>query len=364
MTQTRKYRVAVAMSGGVDSSVTAVLLKSQGFDCFGVTMLTASRDIPADKGKRVCYGLDQRRDVEDAAAQAEALRIPHFVIDLREAFETQVIDYFKREYLAGRTPNPCVRCNETIKFDSLIRETRRVAGEFDMLATGHFCRVQHLDGAGRWALLRGQDQAHDQSYFLYRLGQEVLSRVMFPLAEMDKAQVRELAMRFGLKSAHRPKSVDFVVPRTFPVLFGKPRPGPIKDLEGRVVGKHQGIERFTIGQRHGIGVASGGRLYVIALEPETNTVVVGPREALMFKGLMVAGVNWVSMACPRRPLDVLVQIRLNQQPARARVQPIGCDRVRVEFNKPVFAVAPGQSAVFYDGAMVLGGGVIERGIRG
>ena len=360
MKKTKTSRVAVAMSGGVDSSVAAALLLEQGFDCFGVTMLIEDSRIKAAVGaKRVCYSLGQQGDVQAAAKQARELGIPHFVVDLRQAFQDEVVDYFRQGYLDGRTPNPCIRCNERIKFGALIRETREVAGDFDFFATGHFSRLRQSEHG--WQLLRGVDQVKDQSYFLYRLPRTLLAGLLFPLGTMTKARVRKKAGELGLSSHNRPQSVDFLIPQAFPLIFGDPRPGVIRDLQGRELGKHPGIVHFTVGQRRGIGVAATTRLYVHHLDPETATVVVGPRDSLMYEALEAGQVNWVSRFPPQGPIEADVKIRLNQEAVPARVVPIGDARARVEFADPVFAVAPGQSAVFYQGDLVLGGGVIQRG---
>jgi len=351
------------MSGGVDSSVAAAILKEHGFECFGVTMLIEDASVRVDEGdKRVCYSMGQQRDVDDAATQAAQLGIPHFAIDLRDEFQRDVIEYFKDEYRNGRTPNPCVRCNRDIKFGALIRETRRIAGEFDFLATGHFSRVEYRKDSDRWALIKGADPTKDQSYFLYRLGQDVLSMLKLPLGGMTKPEVRKIAGDMGLKSANRPQSVDFIIPQTFPALFGKPQPGPIKDENGEIRGEHKGLEHFTIGQRRGTGVASKGRMYVVGLDPKTNAVTIGPKDSLMCSGLIASDVNWVSIPPQTEAFDAMVQVRLNQDPKPAVIVPMDDNRVMIEFAKPVFAVAPGQSAVFYKNNMVLGGGVIEEGI--
>lgn len=357
----KNMRVAVAMSGGVDSSVAAALLMEQGFDCFGVTMLIEDPNVRVPRGsKRVCYSLGQQNDVQDAAKQARELGIPHFVVDLRRAFQSQVVDYFRRGYLHGITPNPCIRCNERIKFDALIRETRAVAGDFDFFATGHFTRLrQSNDG---WQLLKGSDPAKDQSYFLYRLPRALLPVLLFPLGGMTKAQVRKKARDLGLSTHNRPQSVDFLIPQSYPALFKDPRPGVIRDLRGNELGKHPGIVHFTVGQRQGLGVAAPTRLYVHHLDPDTATVVVGTRDTLMYSALVATDVNWISVSPPQKTINADVKIRLNQAPVPARVIPNDDGTVTVEFEQPVFAVAPGQSAVFYDNDVVLGGGVIKKGI--
>ena len=361
MRKTKGKRVAVAMSGGVDSSVAAALLIEQGYDCFGVTMLIEDKRVPSGN-KRVCYSAGQDKDIEDAAKQASQLGIPHVVVDLRQRFQDLIVAYFRTAYLAGRTPNPCVLCNERIKFGLLMEKAMEQAGEFDLFATGHYTRTAYSDAYG-WQLLTGMDPGKDQSYFLYRLPRRILPKLLFPLGIFTKTQVRQKAAALGLASHNRPQSVDFLVPQSFSAIFGELPEGLIVDADGKKLGKHHGIVHFTVGQRRGLRVSARERLYVHSIDARHNTVVVGPKRDLMFSALEASEVNWISMDPPDGAFDAMVKIRLNQRAVPARVIPLPQNRVRVEFVSPVFAVAPGQSAVFYKGETVLGGGVIEMGER-
>lgn len=348
-------RVLVAMSGGVDSSVAAALLVAEGRDVVGVTL--KQWDGPAAAG---CCTV---ADAEDARRVAAVLGIPFYVLDYREAFETAVVEPFVEAYLAGRTPNPCVTCNRVVRFGALAERARELGCE--ALATGHHARV--VDGPDGPRLLRGRDRAKDQSYVLHTLRRDQLRGVRFPVGELTKAEVRRRAAELGLRVADKPDSQDlcFLVgdPRAYlrRVRPDAIRPGPVVDVEGRVVGRHEGAVGFTVGQRRGLGVAAGERRYVVAVDVPRATVVVGRRRDLLADGCEVAEMSFVGE--PPDDPRVEVQLRYRARPVPAVVRPSGEDRWEVDFDVPQEAVAPGQAAVLYRGDEVLGGGTIVAALR-
>jgi tRNA-specific 2-thiouridylase len=343
------------MSGGVDSSVAAALLVEQGYDVVGVTMrLWTVPEPDAPTGRKQCCSVE---DVDDARAVAQVLGIPHYVMNLERQFNRDVVDYFLREYQNGRTPNPCLACNEHIKFKALLE--RAIALDAAFLATGHYARRVERDG--RFSLLRAVDADKDQSYVLYTLGQAELGRTLFPLGELHKTEVRAVARRLGLSVSEKPDSVEICfVPgndyRTFVAARTEARPGPIVDESGEVVGTHAGLTNYTVGQRKGIG-AFGERRFVTALRPGENAVVIGPEEALLSTTLYASDLRWTYGAPPPpdEPLDV--KIRYKASPMPALVTADG-DLATVRFERPQRAITPGQSAVFYRGDEVVGGGSI------
>jgi tRNA-specific 2-thiouridylase len=343
------------MSGGVDSSVAAALLVEQGFDVIGVTMrLWTVVDSYAPAGRRQCCGVE---DVDDARAVAQTLGIPHYVINLEKQFNERVVDYFVAEYTRGRTPNPCLACNEHIKFKALL--DRALLVDADYLATGHYARRVERDG--RCHLLRAADPDKDQSYVLYTLGQEELRRVLFPLGGYTKPAVRALAQRFGLAVASKADSVEICfVPgndyRAFLAERVAAHPGVIVDERGSVVGQHRGIAGYTVGQRKGLG-ALGGARFVTALRPEDNTIVIGSEESLLAHTLYAGALRWTQGVPPQPGDPVEVKIRYRNTPLPARFSLRG-DLAAVTFERPQRAVTPGQAAVFYRGDEVLGGGTI------
>lgn len=361
-------RVLVAMSGGVDSSVAAALLVEQGYNVVGVAMRLAPENAPPRPGRRgTCCSHD---DFEDARRVAERLDFPFYVVDLREEFSARVIGNFVNEYLRGRTPNPCVTCNRAIKFDRLWY--RAAALEAEYVATGHYARIEP-DGRGGHRLLRAGDAAKDQSYFLFNLGQRELARTLFPLGGLTKAAVRERARALGLANADKPESQEIcfvpdgdyaaTVERAAPP--GALRAGRIIDDQGRALGRHPGIHRFTVGQRRGLGVAAEAPLYVRAIDPDSGDVTVGPRSRLGAAGLVVSAVSLVRPpAVEAREFAAAVRIRYRhpELPATIRLGPAGQAEVRFTDCGP--AVTPGQACVFYQGEEVLGGGVIERALEG
>jgi len=363
---TKRSVLAAAMSGGVDSSVAAALLVEQGHEVVGITMdLFPLPSRACREGDlQSCCGLSARADAVRVAA---ALGISHVTADFRKDFERAVIADFCEEYRRGRTPNPCIRCNRLVKFELLWKRVRRLGAE--RLATGHHARIEYDRSRKRFLLKKGFDQAKDQSYFLHSLTQEQLARTLFPVGGMTKADVRRAAARLGLSVAAKPESQEicFVPDRDYarflrermPAAF---RPGPIVDRTGRIVGQHRGIAHYTIGQRKGMGVAGPHPYFVLSLDPDTNTVVLGRGEELMKKRLRVAEVNWIAVKGLARAREAAVKIRYRHREARAVLRPSKAGEVVVEFERPQRAVTPGQSAVFYDGEIVLGGGIIAAAL--
>jgi tRNA-specific 2-thiouridylase len=342
-------RVLVAMSGGVDSSVAAALLLEQGFAVEGATMkLTAG----------LCC------DIGSAQTVCASLGIAHRVIDLRKEFEDQVVRDFIDEYRAGRTPNPCIRCNDILKFETLLTYAR--ANGFARLATGHYARVEQKPGSSRALLRQAADVDKDQSYFLYRLTQDQLRSILFPLGGLRKTEVRRIAAERGLPSAKRPESQEicFVPDNDYRSFLREHAPDVLREGEivmtgGAVVGKHEGVAFYTVGQRRGLGVASGGRLYVVRIEPDGNRVVLGQKRELNAGRALLSRVQLVSGERLTAPMQLEVKVRYRAATQRAVVAPGESDRTVVDFEQPVAGVTPGQAAVLYDGDMVVGGGVIE-----
>lgn len=351
--------VLVAMSGGVDSSVAACLLHEAGHEVLGSHM----KLVHTEGVEHGCCGPQAEAD---AKAVAEHVGFAFEVADLSEVFEERVIADYVGEHERGRTPNPCVRCNERIKFGAFLDRARSLG--FDLVATGHYARrVRGADG--RWRLLRGIDRAKDQSYMLHTLGQDELERSLFPIGEQTKDETRAHARRLGLPVAGKPDSQELCfVPRTDGGAFLAERAphlvreGEMVDPEGRTLGTHAGAHRFTIGQRRGLGVSTGERSYVVDVDASANRVVVGPDELLARRGLRAESVRWVS-GPPAGPTEAEVQIRYNGEAAPAVVEPLAADQVRVTFRVPQRAIAPGQSVVFYAGEELLGGGIITSSIR-
>jgi tRNA-specific 2-thiouridylase len=358
-----KTTIVAAMSGGVDSSVAAALLKDEGFEVVGLTMnlFALSPKACRDEALRSCCGF---RAVEDAHRVALALGLEHFVADFRKAFEDAVVADFCREYERGRTPNPCLRCNQFIKFDKLWTRARRLGAAG--LATGHYARIDVDPDTGRRRLLKGVDSEKDQSYFLYTLTQAQLARTLFPLGGYRKAEVRAIARKLGLPVAEKRESQEicFVPDRDYgrflrerlPEAF---KPGPIVDATGKVLGRHDGILKYTVGQRKGMGIAAAHPLYVIAVDAARNTIVAGTNAELYRDRLVASDVNWIAGDRLTEPREAAVKIRYKHAEAKARLAPQDEGRIHVEFEKPQRAITPGQAAVFYDGEVVLGGGTIE-----
>ncbi len=343
-------KVIVAMSGGVDSSVAAALLKKQGYDVIGITMQIWP--------KSRCCSLS---DIDDARRVAAKLDIPYYVLNFRDLFKEKVIANFINEYKNGRTPNPCIRCNELIKFEALRQKAKELGADF--LATGHYARIKQDNG--HYLLLKGRDEQKDQSYFLYTMTQEQLAATIFPLSEFTKEESREIAKELGLRVANKPESQEICfVPdnnyRHFLKDFIKEKEGPIYDYQGKRIGTHQGVLGYTIGQRKGLGISWPEPLYVISINKDENAITVGSKELLFKKELIAADVNFISQNPPKEPIKASVQIRYNMRPQSATVEPLSEEKVKVIFDDPVSAITPGQAAVFYKDDVVIGGGTIEN----
>ncbi len=357
----KQQRVVVAMSGGVDSAVAAGLLVRQGYDVIGITMrLWTAGDPAAPVGKKRCCSVE---DTDDARQAADALGIPHYVLNMEREFQDRVVDHFVAEYARGRTPNPCLACNEHVKFRALL--DRAAAFDADFLATGHYARIDRA--FGRYRLRRAVDQAKDQSYVLYTLGQAELARTLFPVGDCAKPRIREIAHEMGLPLADKPDSVDicFVPDGDYKAFVRERTPqtaGVLRDAAGAAIGGHDGIAAFTIGQRKGLGVALGEKRFVTGIDAESNTVTIGREADLMASGLVAERVNWLHSA-PLAPTRASVKIRYRTPAAQASVTPLGDGNVRVRFGEPQRAITPGQAAVFYDGDEVLGGGAILHAER-
>ena len=354
-------RVVVAMSGGVDSSVAALLLAEAGYEVIGVTLRLWTLDRPhAAPMSRSCCSVE---DIDDARRVCQAIGARHYVVNAEREFRARVVDYFFGEYERGRTPHPCIACNDRIKFDFLLERSLQLGA--DAVATGHYARIAESDGV--WQLLRATDPRKDQSYVLFGLGQDQLRRLLFPIGHLPKEETRRLAAAAGLPVAGKPDSQEicFVPQGDYRELLSRwvqPAPGEIVDLEGRVLGTHSGVSFFTVGQRRGLGLTSSAPLYVIDLDTETRRVVVGPEEALYADGLRATRVNWIAGSAPKTPLEVGVKSRYKSQETPATLYP-GGETVEVRFHEPQRAITPGQAVVFYSGEAVLGGGFIEGALR-
>ena len=356
-------KVVVGMSGGVDSSVAAYLLKQQGYDVIGVTMQIWQKedeDTASENGG--CCGLSA---VEDAARVARRLEIPHYVMNFRKEFQDKVISYFMEEYLSGRTPNPCIACNRYVKWESLLQRSLQIGAEY--IATGHYARVAQLPN-GRYALQRSATAAKDQTYALYSLTQEQLAHTLMPVGDYEKSRIREIADEIGLAVAHKPDSMEicFVPDQDYAGFIrensGREMPeGNFVTADGTVIGRHRGITHYTVGQRKGLNLAMGHPVFVTEIRPETNEVVIGENEDVFTDRLRCSGLNFMSIPDLDGEMQITAKIRYNHRGAKAVLRRTGADEAEVVFEEPVRAVTPGQAVVFYDGDYVLGGGTIQRG---
>jgi tRNA-uridine 2-sulfurtransferase len=353
------------MSGGVDSSVAAALLVEQGYDVVGMMMRLWSEETISGRTFNRCCTPDQ---MADARRIADKLKIPFYVLDTKDVFRSTIVEYFIDQHRQGVTPNPCIECNRQIRFDFL--QKNALALEAEYLATGHYARVGRSDD-GRFLLKKGLDDNKDQSYVLSVMGQAQLAHAMFPVGEYTKPAVRELAAKFNLPTASKHDSQDlcFLGDGDYRRFLGQYAPevmvaGPIVRRDGTVIGEHQGLANYTIGQRKGLGVQAADPLYVIGMNPQGNALVVGTADELGSRELTAKRVNWVSGETPTGPFRADVKIRYKAAPVEALIEPLKDDRMRVTFDIPLRDITPGQGAIVYDGDVCLGGGIIERGVTG
>lgn len=354
-------KVVVGMSGGVDSSVAAWLLKEQGYEVVGVTMETWQQEDRAAQEQGGCCGLSA---VEDARRVAWQLGIPHYVMNFKKEFREHVVDYFISEYVCGRTPNPCIACNRFVKWEALLDRSLGIGADF--IATGHYARVDRLPG-GRYALCKSVTAAKDQTYALYSLTQKQLSRTLMPVGAYAKEDIRRMARELALPVAHKPDSQEicFIPDHDYAGFIreqvGKPLPtGNFVDRQGRVLGRHAGITHYTVGQRKGLNLAMGRPVFVVEIRPETHEVVIGDSEEVFTDSLICHGINWMAVdGLHGASMDVDARIRYNHKGAPCTIRQIGEDLVECRFREKVRAVTPGQAVVFYDGDYVVGGGTIR-----
>jgi len=355
--------VAIGMSGGIDSTIAAYVLKEKGFTVVGLTMKIWDDSIRCETSRSGCYGPNEASDIADAKQAADMLGIKHVVLDLREEYQQTVINYFRREYANGRTPNPCVMCNSRIKFGTLLDRAQSSGITFEFFATGHYARVTYDERLMRYLLMRGVDEAKDQSYFLHRLTQEQLQKIVFPLGDYRKDEVKMMALDLGFGYyMDKPESQDFIEWDNYGTLLEKPaRPGNIRDLDGNIIGTHRGIEFYTVGQRRMLNLAGMKEpFYVIRIETERNEIIAGPKRYLMSSSLVATDLHWIVPLEEYSLVQLRAKIRSTAAPAECIVSPLAENKAWVQFVVPQESITPGQSVVFYAEDVVLGGGVIER----
>lgn len=363
MSKTKLAKVLVAMSGGVDSAVAAALLLKKGYGVIGATMRVWSDEDCGKDGLRRCCSRD---DVDDARGVAERLGIPFYVLNFKDAFKREVIDYFCREYFRGFTPNPCIICNQKIKFGLLLKKAKELGVDF--VASGHYAKIKYDPRKKRYRLFQAEDKKKDQSYVLFNLSQRQLSRILLPLGEYSKDRVREIAKEFNLKVADKPDSQEicFVVDNDYRKLLeqksrSKIKPGLIVDTQGNTLAEHKGIHLFTIGQRKGLGIAQGKPNYVVRIDHKRNQIVIGSERDVMKKEFTGYATNWIGMESPNGTSKrVEAKIRYAHPKSRATINSLSRKSVRVRFSKPQLAITPGQAVVFYRGEEVLGGAWIKK----
>lgn len=358
-----KKKIAVAMSGGVDSSTTAAILLDKGYDVFGVTMVLS------DEGRGFTKedSYDELSSVKDARKVCNMLDIKHYVMDLKDVFAKEVTNYFVDEYMSAHTPNPCVRCNHYIKFGRLLSECLKLGADY--MATGHYVTIEKNE-AGRYLIRRAADTHKDQSYVMYHLEQDVLSHIVFPLSKFTKTQTREMARSYNLPVANKKESQEicFIPNDDYKAYLRNHakmhfEPGDIVDVHGNVLGRHDGLPLYTIGQRKGLGIAAAEPLYVVKLDSDKNQVVVGGNKDVFSLGLMAKNLHWIPFDSLEGPLETNAQIRYGKNVCKVTVYPLANNTAKVLFEKPQRAVTPGQSVVFYDGDILLGGGIITEPLK-
>ncbi len=357
-----KKKVMIGMSGGVDSSVAAAILLEKGYEVIGVTMqIWPDMEEERLKTEGGCCSLSA---VDDARRVANKLGIPYYVMNFKEVFEKKVIDYFTEEYINGRTPNPCIACNRHVKFDALLNKA--VSMGIDYIATGHYAKVEFDETSKRFLLKKSVTDRKDQTYALYNLTQEQLARTLMPIGDYEKDRVRELAKELGLTVATKPDSQEicFVEDNDYAGFIEKNtdykvKPGNFVDTKGKILGRHNGIIHYTVGQRKGLGITFGKPMFVVGIDAKNDNVVLGEEGEVLSDSLTASDLNFISIEKLDGPMSVEVKIRYSARPAVATITPAGEGQVKVEFDIPQRAITPGQSVVFYDGDVVVGGGVIE-----
>ena len=363
MMKKEKPRAVIAMSGGVDSSVAAALLQKDGYDVMGVTMEIYDGSTSQPEGNHhACFGPGETQDIEDAARVAKKLGIPYLTVNLKEEYKTNILDFFVKAYQQGYTPNPCVKCNHEMKFGGIGKELAKKGIKYDYFATGHYARVEYNELYKRKVLKKAADTNKDQTYFLAALTTEELQKALFPLGDKTKEEVWKLAKHLVPSVSSKSESQDFIA-GGYHQLFNKTNlPGPIVNRRGKVIGKHPGIEYFTIGQRKGLGLASSDPMYVTAKDAKSNTVIVGTKEELYKSGLIATRLNWHLWDNLLSPMEMKSKIRLGHDESQSHVIPLEDGSVQVEFVEPQSAITPGQTIVFYLGDMIAGSGIITRGL--
>ena len=356
----KKKKVVVGMSGGVDSSVAAYLLKEQGYDVIGVTMRMAPNNPEFEEVEGGCCGLSA---VEDARRVCDRLEIPFYVLNFKDLFKEKVIDYFVDSYMQGKTPNPCIACNKYLKFDALLRKARGIGAEY--VATGHYAKIEEKDG--RYLLIRSDDDKKDQTYALYNFTQDQLAHTLMPCGKYTKDKIREIAKEIGL-AVHNKKDSEEIcfIPDNDHGKFikeempGKVKPGNFVDKEGNILGRHKGIVYYTIGQRKGLGLSLGTPVFVTGINTKKNEVIVGPESDIFQTDLLARDVNFIPFDKLEKEIKVTAKVRHAGKPAEATIYPEPYGKVRVSFKEKQRAITRGQSVVFYDGNIVVGGGIIEK----
>lgn len=360
MNQLNKKTIAVGMSGGLDSTIAAYLLKKQGYNIIGLTMKTWGGSLDFKSTNSGCYGPNEEKNIAWAKEAAKALNIPHFVIDVSKEFREEILSYFKKEYSVGRTPNPCVFCNACIKFGYLIEKAHSSGVDFDLFATGHYAQIEYSRKYKQYVLKRGTDRVKDQSYFLYRLNQDQLKKTLFPLGKYHKRKVRKMAEKLGFaKFAQKEESQDFMEHNNYSILLGQDKPGDIIDYQGKKIGEHRGIWHFTIGQRKGLLISSLKEpYYVLKIDAINNSVIVGPKKLLLSSKTVISNINWIIPSQTEVLKNVKVKCRYGSSLSSGRVVLGDGGQAEITFAKPQLAITPGQSAVIYKSDLVLGGGIV------